>query len=321
MRALAAHNAHSPESLVSDPTPLRALPPRNAHSASPSHAIFQLQARDQLQQLQEVSREAWEQSLLIEKTELENTRAQQFTTRRSKITAPPPAPRTPQTALSPQSVASGSPPTRLTPTRTPGARSARPTSPLSGEPTPLRAQRPRSWRSPAAEVERATAQAVADAAVSAASAVARISRHSPSAASAVGEAAAAAVADAAMAAAAAFAALDGGDGDGEAAHFDDAVRAWNAHRVDAVERAWNANGVAPSPPRSAVRATSMWSSPPRWESQYGAAPVGGLVRLHALRRWQRHAVDRRASGEFRAAKAHSAEADWHLNSLLSLIHI
>ena len=106
MRALAAHNAHSPESLVSDPTPLRALPPRNAHSASPSHAIFQLQARDQLQQLQEVSREAWEQSLLIEKTELENTRAQQFTTRRSKITAPPPAPRTPQTALSPQSVAS-----------------------------------------------------------------------------------------------------------------------------------------------------------------------------------------------------------------------
>ena len=137
MRALAAHNAHSPESLVSDPTPLRALPPRNAHSASPSHAIFQLQARDQLQQLQEVSREAWEQSLLIEKTELENTRAQQFTTRRSKITAPPPAPRTPQTALSPQSVASGSPPTRLTPTRTPGARSDRPTSPLSGEPTPL----------------------------------------------------------------------------------------------------------------------------------------------------------------------------------------
>ena len=117
MRALAAHNAHSPESLVSDPTPLRALPPRNAHSASPSHAIFQLQARDQLQQLQEVSREAWEQSLLIEKTELENTRAQQFTTRRSKIRAPPPAPRTPQTALSPQSVASGSPPTRLTPTR------------------------------------------------------------------------------------------------------------------------------------------------------------------------------------------------------------
>ena len=81
----------APESLVSDPTPLRALPPRNAHSASPSHAIFQLQARDQLQQLQEVSREAWEQSLLIEKTERENTRGQQFTTRRSKITAPPPA--------------------------------------------------------------------------------------------------------------------------------------------------------------------------------------------------------------------------------------
>ena len=176
MRALAAHNAHSPESLVSDPTPLRAVPPRNAHSASPSHAIFQLQARDQLQQLQEVSREAWEQSLLIEKTELENTRAQQFTTRRSKITAPPPAPRTPQTALSPQSVASGSPPTRLTPTRTPGARSDRPTSPLSGEPTPLRAQRPRSWATTAktADMERATAQAVADAAVSAASAVARI---------------------------------------------------------------------------------------------------------------------------------------------------
>ena len=64
MRALAAHNAHSPESLVSDPTPLRALPPRNAHSASPSHAIFQLQARDQLQQLQEVSREAWGDALV-----------------------------------------------------------------------------------------------------------------------------------------------------------------------------------------------------------------------------------------------------------------
>ena len=43
------------------------------------------------------------------------------------------------------------------------------------------------------------------------------------------------------------------------------------------------------------------------------------MRLHALRRWQRHAVDRRASGEFRAAAAHSAEADWHLNSLDAML--